>query len=163
MHRLSLWGKELNGVLFPDELSAAFILASLVPHTFGTNTLKNQSVPDNAISGFFHCFFVQICFVWLRRVCDLFAFDAKYMVVQLCAQVIAVCPGHSYMADYPVLRQTIKVAIYRSMADFRVFCTDIRINPVCRRVVASCLYRLQHQSALPRFSSDHHIAVLHSG
>ena len=104
---------------------------------YRTYYLKKCSVADYFATCSFGCFLVEICFIRVRRINNLFAFDAEHMIVQIGTKIISVRTRNTHMTNFSVLRQAVQIAINRSVADIGIFLMYILINLLGGRMVMS--------------------------
>lgn len=130
--------------------------------TLRADSLKDESVSCDLIAGLGGDRFIELRVIGKRNVTDCAAARTDRMIVEFRLVVVAVRPRDLDVCDLPFLGKDIQISIYRSPAEFWVFCADLQIDLIRTRMIIVFLHHFQNNFTLPCISElSHTSARLH--
>lgn len=141
-------------------LFCLFTVSALL--TLRADSLKDESVARDLIAGLGGDRFIELRVIGKRNVTDCAAARTDRMIVEFRPMVVAIRSRDLDVCDLPFLGKDIQISIYRSPAEFWVFCADLQIDLIRTRMIVVLLHHFQNDSTLSCISElPHASARLH--
>jgi hypothetical protein len=113
-----------------------------------TQPFENQPMPKDQIAGFLDCALIHCSVVWNRHIANRVTPGTDQVIVPIRANLVTVGDRKLHMENFPRLLEHIQITVDGAAADFIVDGTNVRINLICARMIATRPDRIQDQSSL---------------